>query len=79
MRHAAVRLRQIRRWEDRAIEVERLFTAHPIDKHRPFVKRKIIFIARVEFPTKCNLIFVRASDADAVLLSIDKYFSTIVT
>lgn len=79
MRHSAVRLWQVRRWKPEAIEVKRLFSAHPVNKHGSLVKRKIVFIARVEFPSKCNLIFLGTGDADAILLSIDDYFSTIVT
>lgn len=79
MSHSAVGVGQIGRWKFEVVEVEWLFAAHPIDEHRPFVKREIALVARVEFPSESNLILVGASDADAVLLSIYDYLSAIVT
>jgi 2C-methyl-D-erythritol 2,4-cyclodiphosphate synthase len=40
---------------------------------------KVMFIARVEFPSKRNLILAGSSDADAVLLLVNDYLLSVIT
>lgn len=60
-------------------KLQRLLATHPINKHCTFMERKVIFIASIKLSTKCNFIFVASGDGDAILLSIDYYFTTVVT
>lgn len=77
VRHARVGLRDV--WHRKAfVELERLLAAHPEDEHRSLVEGEVVLVAGVELSPECNFVLVAAGDGDAVLLSIDYHFSTVV-
>lgn len=77
MRHSKVGFLKIRCRKFVVIKLERVLTSHPVNEHCSLMEWEILLVTCVKFPSKCNFIFARTCNADAILLLIDNNFFSI--